>query len=61
MGRKHLPPAAGLLGVPESVRLAVETVLPAAGSPGEPCYNSTGFAESSCNQAWRWNLGFAWS
>ncbi|MET4644971.1 hypothetical protein ABID95_004722 [Streptomyces atratus] len=27
----------------------------------EPCYKSTGFADSSCNQAWRWNLGFAWS
>ncbi|MGY3062538.1 RHS repeat-associated protein [Streptomyces sp. TE3672] len=26
--------------------------------PGEPCYKSTGFADSSCNQAWRWNLDY---
>ncbi|MFB6508342.1 MULTISPECIES: RHS repeat-associated core domain-containing protein [unclassified Streptomyces] len=25
---------------------------------GEPCYKSTGFADSSCNQAWRWNLDY---
>ncbi|MFJ2095209.1 RHS repeat domain-containing protein [Streptomyces sp. NPDC087901] len=25
---------------------------------GEPCYKSTGFANSSCLQAWRWNLDY---
>jgi RHS repeat-associated protein len=25
---------------------------------GDPCYSSSGFAESSCSQAWRWNLDF---
>ncbi|WP_406490644.1 hypothetical protein OHB06_01065 [Streptomyces sp. NBC_01604] len=25
---------------------------------GEPCYKSTGFADSSCYQAWRWNLDY---
>ncbi|WP_426570362.1 RHS repeat-associated core domain-containing protein [Streptomyces canus] len=25
---------------------------------GEPCYKSTGFADSFCNQAWRWNLDY---
>ncbi|MFI9419092.1 RHS repeat-associated core domain-containing protein [Streptomyces werraensis] len=25
---------------------------------GEPCHQSTGFANSSCNQAWRWNLDY---
>ncbi|MEU4031115.1 RHS repeat domain-containing protein [Streptomyces anulatus] len=24
----------------------------------EPCYKSSGFADSSCNQAWRWNLDY---
>ncbi|WP_236796666.1 RHS repeat-associated core domain-containing protein, partial [Amycolatopsis sp. GM8] len=26
--------------------------------PGDPCYNASGFAASSCNQAWRWNLDY---
>ncbi|WP_234343171.1 RHS repeat-associated core domain-containing protein [Streptomyces fulvoviolaceus] len=25
---------------------------------GEPCYKSTGFADSFCKQAWRWNLDY---
>ncbi|MFE7570848.1 RHS repeat-associated core domain-containing protein [Streptomyces sp. NPDC057539] len=25
---------------------------------GEPCYKSTGFGDSSCTQAWRWNLDY---
>ncbi|WP_168212021.1 polymorphic toxin-type HINT domain-containing protein [Actinomadura rubteroloni] len=25
---------------------------------GEPCYKSSGFADSWCNQAWRWNLDY---
>ncbi|MFJ8051407.1 RHS repeat domain-containing protein [Streptomyces luteogriseus] len=25
---------------------------------GEPCHKSSGFADSSCNQAWRWNLDY---
>lgn len=25
---------------------------------GDPCYNAAGFAQSSCTQAWRWNLDF---
>lgn len=25
---------------------------------GEPCYNSSGFSSSYCNQAWRWNLDY---
>ncbi|WP_079034595.1 RHS repeat-associated core domain-containing protein [Streptomyces hirsutus] len=25
---------------------------------GEPCYKSTGFADSFCDQAWRWNLDY---
>jgi RHS repeat-associated protein len=25
---------------------------------GDPCYSSSGFADSSCMQAWRWNLDF---
>jgi RHS repeat-associated protein len=27
--------------------------------PGNPCHNPAGFAQSSCAQAWRWNLDFA--
>jgi RHS repeat-associated protein len=26
--------------------------------PGEPCYSSSGFSASSCDQAWRWNLDY---
>jgi len=26
--------------------------------PGDPCYASSGFADSKCDQAWRWNLDF---
>jgi len=26
---------------------------------GDPCYRATGFANSECTQAWRWNLDFA--
>ncbi|MEI2732703.1 MAG: RHS repeat-associated core domain-containing protein [Dermatophilaceae bacterium] len=26
--------------------------------PGDPCYNSSGFAASVCTQAWRWNLDY---
>ncbi|GAA3001191.1 polymorphic toxin-type HINT domain-containing protein [Actinokineospora diospyrosa] len=25
---------------------------------GDPCYNAAGFAQSQCNQAWRWNLDY---
>jgi len=28
-------------------------------NPGDPCYNASGFAASSCAQAWRWNLDYA--
>ncbi|WP_255951301.1 RHS repeat-associated core domain-containing protein [Streptomyces odontomachi] len=33
--------------------------VPVAGDDsGEPCYKSTGFADSFCTQAWRWNLDY---
>ncbi|MBM7774692.1 RHS repeat-associated protein [Actinokineospora baliensis] len=25
---------------------------------GDPCYNAAGFAQSKCDQAWRWNLDY---
>ena len=30
----------------------------ANGHPADPCFKSTGFADSVCAQAWRWNLDF---
>jgi RHS repeat-associated protein len=33
--------------------------LPVYGAhAGDPCYSTSGFAASSCNQAWRWNLDY---
>ncbi|MBO2446381.1 type IV secretion protein Rhs [Actinomadura barringtoniae] len=34
------------------------TVPVAGDDSGEPCYASTGFKDSFCNQAWRWNLDY---
>ncbi|MDH6521977.1 RHS repeat-associated protein [Streptomyces sp. SAI-135] len=43
----------------DPVTNSVWTVPVFGDDPGEPCYKSTGFADSSCNQAWRWNLDYA--
>ncbi|WP_245607854.1 RHS repeat-associated core domain-containing protein [Streptomyces hokutonensis] len=40
----------------DPVTNSVWTVPVFGDDSGEPCYKSTGFADSSCNQAWRWNL-----
>ena len=37
---------------------SVYTVPVAGDDPGEPCYNSAGFASSFCSMAWRWNLDY---
>ncbi|MEH0423309.1 RHS repeat-associated core domain-containing protein [Streptomyces sp. B21-083] len=43
----------------DAVTNSVWTVPVFGDDSGEPCYKSTGFADSSCNQAWRWNLDYA--
>src|SRR5262249_13440234 len=35
------------------------TVPVFGGKPADPCYQASGFADSSCNQAWRWDLDYA--
>ncbi|MFI2429793.1 RHS repeat-associated core domain-containing protein [Streptomyces sp. NPDC018955] len=42
----------------DPVTNSVWTVPVAGDDPGEPCYKSTGFADSLCGQAWRWNLDY---
>ncbi|MFI8888239.1 RHS repeat-associated core domain-containing protein [Streptomyces sp. NPDC053813] len=42
----------------DPVTNSVWTVPVFGDDPDEPCYKSTGFADSSCNQAWRWNLDY---
>ncbi|MFI1932307.1 polymorphic toxin-type HINT domain-containing protein [Streptomyces sp. NPDC020330] len=42
----------------DPVTNSVWTVPVFGDDPAEPCYKSTGFADSSCNQAWRWNLDY---
>lgn len=42
----------------DEVTQSVWTVPVFGDDAGEPCYNSSGFAASSCNQAWRWNLDY---
>ncbi|MFF7290216.1 RHS repeat-associated core domain-containing protein [Streptomyces griseorubiginosus] len=42
----------------DPVTNSVWTVPVFGDDSGEPCYKSTGFANSSCNQAWRWNLDY---
>ncbi|MFD4943091.1 RHS repeat domain-containing protein [Streptomyces sp. NPDC058409] len=42
----------------DPVTNSVWTVPVFGDDSGEPCYKSTGFADSSCNQAWRWNLDY---
>ncbi|MFF4093256.1 RHS repeat-associated core domain-containing protein [Streptomyces sp. NPDC001834] len=42
----------------DPVTNSVWTVPVFGDDPGEPCYKSTGFADSSCTQAWRWNLDY---
>ncbi|WP_285565235.1 RHS repeat-associated core domain-containing protein [Streptomyces sp. RTGN2] len=42
----------------DSVTNSVWTVPVFGDDSGEPCYKSTGFANSSCSQAWRWNLDY---
>ncbi|MER6102169.1 hypothetical protein ABT115_07465 [Streptomyces sp. NPDC001832] len=41
----------------DPVTNSVFTVPVFGDDSGEPCYKSTGFADSSCAQAWRWNPG----
>ncbi len=33
-------------------------IVPVYGLPGQPCYKSTGFGDSSCMQAYAWNLDY---
>ncbi|WP_244888271.1 RHS repeat domain-containing protein [Streptomyces scopuliridis] len=42
----------------DPVTNSVWTVPVVGDDSGEPCYKSTGFADSFCNQAWRWNLDY---
>ncbi|WP_234329535.1 MULTISPECIES: RHS repeat domain-containing protein [unclassified Streptomyces] len=42
----------------DPVTNSVWTVPVFGDDSGEPCYKSTGFADSSCSQAWRWNLDY---
>ncbi|WP_240802492.1 RHS repeat-associated core domain-containing protein [Streptomyces sp. A0642] len=42
----------------DAVTNSVWTVPVFGDDAGEPCYKSTGFANSSCLQAWRWNLDY---
>ncbi|MER5582253.1 RHS repeat-associated core domain-containing protein [Streptomyces asoensis] len=42
----------------DPVTNSVWTVPVFGDDAGEPCYKSTGFANSFCNQAWRWNLDY---
>ncbi len=42
----------------DPVTNSVWTVPVFGDDSGEPCHKSTGFADSSCNQAWRWNLDY---
>ncbi|MFE3559405.1 ricin-type beta-trefoil lectin domain protein [Streptomyces sp. NPDC059193] len=42
----------------QDVTESVFTVPVFGNHPGEPCYNAAAFAESSCRQAWRWNLDY---
>ncbi|MFE9887617.1 RHS repeat-associated core domain-containing protein [Streptomyces scopuliridis] len=42
----------------DPVTNSVWTVPVFGDDPDEPCYKSTGFADSFCNQAWRWNLDY---
>lgn len=43
----------------DPVTNSVWTVPVFGDDSGEPCYKSTGFADSFCTQAWRWNLDYA--
>lgn len=42
----------------DPVTNSVWTVPVFGDDSGEPCHKSTGFADSSCTQAWRWNLDY---
>ncbi|MFD5114246.1 RHS repeat domain-containing protein [Streptomyces sp. NPDC058391] len=42
----------------DPVTNSVWTVPVFGDDAGEPCYKSTGFADSYCSQAWRWNLDY---
>ncbi|WP_343242604.1 polymorphic toxin type 44 domain-containing protein [Streptomyces sp. SID8111] len=42
----------------DPVTNSVWTVPVFGDDSGEPCHKSTGFANSSCTQAWRWNLDY---
>ncbi|MFJ1672806.1 RHS repeat-associated core domain-containing protein [Streptomyces bottropensis] len=42
----------------DPVTNSVWTVPVFGDDASEPCYKSTGFADSFCNQAWRWNLDY---
>lgn len=45
-------------GIPSPVASGVPRTVPVFGNhPGEPCYQAT-YANSSCTQAWRWNLDY---
>ncbi|MFD9519743.1 polymorphic toxin-type HINT domain-containing protein [Streptomyces sp. NPDC059979] len=45
-------------GTPKTVTDSVFTVPVFGNHPGEPCHATAAFADSSCNQAWRWNLDY---
>ncbi|MFI1031221.1 RHS repeat-associated core domain-containing protein [Streptomyces sp. NPDC020951] len=42
----------------DPVTNSVFTVPVFGDDSGEPCFKSTGFADSFCSQAWRWNLDY---
>ncbi|MFG2387033.1 RHS repeat domain-containing protein [Streptomyces avermitilis] len=42
----------------DPVTNSVWTVPVFGDDSGEPCYKSTGFSDSFCTQAWRWNLDY---
>ncbi|GAA3817900.1 hypothetical protein GCM10022226_43070 [Sphaerisporangium flaviroseum] len=53
-GRNHLPGWA--TGNPETQ--STWTVPVFGDDDGEPCHNDSGFSDSWCRQAWRWNLDY---
>jgi RHS repeat-associated protein len=53
-GCNHVPACGS--GTPETS--SAWTVPVFGNNSGEPCYKSSGFADSSCQQAWRWNLDY---
>ncbi|WP_203924604.1 polymorphic toxin-type HINT domain-containing protein [Rugosimonospora africana] len=55
-GRNRLPGYTSDTATPPTNSTFTERVYGA--HDGDPCHDSAGFASSSCNQGWRWNLDY---